>query len=352
MNTFAPTTSLSDKSVAMRIERLARSSIALSELAPNLTSIASKLAAGAQQQASQSREIAANVERMADELSKAMETLNLSSTSVSDIVAAIKRVADQTRILSINASIEAARAGEVGLAFGAVAREVESLAGQTTNATKQISGRVDTIKTNIQHAVEAAGLGPDADADLSRKGASIRRLGSEVNEMAAIATDTAGAARSVDATSGRVRSLCEDLLLCVGTFRLPAHENAVRVFHKVLGMREFSGTGRMGHEEAMRRALRELKIFELLYLTDESGRQSTSNMWVDGREDASVCGHDWSSRPWFRSVLESGEICVSDIYRSSATDSFCFTLSGPIFDAHGDFAGVLAADVNFANLLA
>jgi methyl-accepting chemotaxis protein len=176
MNTFAPTTSLSDKSVAMRIERLARSSIALSELAPNLTSIASKLAAGAQQQASQSREIAANVERMADELSKAMETLHLSSTSVSDIVAAIKRVADQTRILSINASIEAARAGEVGLAFGAVAREVESLAGQTTNATKQISSRVDTIKANILHAVEAAGLGSDADADLSRKGASILRL--------------------------------------------------------------------------------------------------------------------------------------------------------------------------------
>jgi hypothetical protein len=67
--------------------------------------------------------------------------------------------------------------------------------------------------------------------------------------------------------------------------------------------------------------------------------------------DGGVAGADWSRRPWFQSVLESGEISVSDIYRSSATDSFCFTLSGPVFDAEGRFAGVLAADVNFADLL-
>ena len=336
----------------MRIERLARSSIALSELAPQLTSIASRLASGAQQQASQSREIAANVERMAEELSHAMETLNLSSTSVSDIVAAIKRVADQTRILSINASIEAARAGEVGLAFGAVAKEVESLAGQTTNATRQISTSVDTIKVNIKNAVEAAGLGARAEVEEERKGMSIRRLGSEVNEMAAIATDTAKAAHSVDETSGRVRNLCEDLLLCVGTFRLPSHDNAVRVFHKLLGRREFSGNSRLSYETAMRDALRNAKMFELLYMTDAEGRQVTSNMWFDGHTDAEVYGKDWSGRPWFKSVLESGEVSVSDIYRSSATDSFCFTLSGPVFDEAGNFTGVLAADVNFAHILA
>ena len=351
MNTYAPTTAHTDTTVAVRIERLARSSIALSKLAPDLTNIASRLAAGAQQQASQSREIAANVERMADELARAMETLNLSSTNVGDIVSAIKRVADQTRILSINASIEAARAGEMGLAFGAVAKEVESLAGQTTNATKEISGSIDTIKTNITSAVKAAGLDAKDGDTASAKGLSIRRLGGEVNEMAAIATDTAKAARSVDETSERVRNLCEDLLLCVGTFRLPAHENAMRVFHRLLGEAAFSRPERRACEETMRRALREMKIFELLYLTDATGRQITSNLWSDGREDTSACGKDWSKRPWFKSVVESGELSVSDIYRSTATDSFCFTLSGPIFDLEGNFAGVLAADVNFADIL-
>jgi len=339
-----------ENDIEIRIERLARSSIALSKLAPELTAIASKLAAGAQQQAAQSREIAANVDRMADALSKAMETLNVSSESVGEIVAVIKRVADQTRILSLNASIEAARAGVVGLAFGAVAHEVESLAGQTTSATKQISSKVDLIRENIKTAVDAAGLAGD-ETGSDRKGTSIRRLGGEVNEMAAIATETAGAARSVDGTSGRIRALCEELLVEVGTFRLPAHDHAVNLFRQILGMREFASLSRGPSEDAMRRALRSSRIFELLYLTDASGRQVTSNLWADGREDAAVCGSDWSGRPWFRSVAQSREIAVSDIYRSSASDSFCFTLSGPVFAADGSLIGVLGADVNFADLL-
>jgi len=337
----------------VRIERLARSSIALSKLAPDLTAIASNLADGAQKQAAQSREIAENVDRMADELAKAMETLNVSSSNVSEIVSAIKRVADQTRILSINASIEAARAGEVGLAFGAVAREVESLANQTSSATKQISSRVETIKSNINTAVEAAGLSEESDDNDENvhKGTSIRHLGSEVNDMARIASETADAARSVNNTSKHIRGLCESLLIEVGAFRLPVHEKAMTLFRQLLGKSEFSSGNRNAYERGMREAIRNMRIFELLYLTDAEGRQISSNIWEDGRDDSSVFGKDWSSRPWFASVVSSGELSVSDIYRSSATDSFCFTLSGPVFDDEGRFVGVLAADVNFANLL-
>ena len=351
MNTEAPDRSIREtRTTEARIEHLARSSIALSQLAPELAGIASKLASGAQQQAAQAREIAASVDVMAAELSKAMETLNVSSESVGEIIAAIKRVADQTRILSINASIEAARAGEMGLAFGAVAREVESLAGQTSDATKRISNRVDDIRCNIRSAVNAAGLNKEAEA-VRRKGMSIRRLGTEVNEMAAIAADTAGAARSVDETSGRIRKLCEDLLLNVGRFRLPAHERASAVFRRLIGMSELASGNRSASEGVLRRAVTESRIFELLYLTDAHGRQISSNIWADGRVDTTKYGTDWSTRPWLRSVLESGEICVSDMYRSSASDSFCFTLSGPVFNARGELAGVLGADVNFAEIL-
>lgn len=352
VNTFTSSNAYvnnSSSGMEQKMERVARASIALSKLAPELTSIASTLASGARQQASQSREIAENVDNMANALSSAMETLNLSSSSVSDIVAAIKRVADQTRILSINASIEAARAGQIGLAFGAVAKEVESLAGQTSSATAQISNKVDSIRCNIKTAVEAAGLGEARTGEA--KGFSIARLGGEMNEMASIAVQTAQAAQSVDGTSENIRRLCEELLLEVGTFRMPAHEHAVSVFRQLCGMREFALGSRAECEGAMRRAVKTMRIFELLYLTDAHGRQVSSNVWSDGRVDSSVYGSDWSSRTWFRSVMQSGEISVSDIYRSSASDSFCFTLSGPIFDYEGNFKGVLAADVNFADLL-
>mgnify|MGYP001396310089 CR=1 FL=1 len=125
LNMCSAPTRKRDRTAEERIEKLAQASITLSQLAPELAGIASTLASGARQQASQAEMIADCVEKMADGLTSAMQTLEHSSTNVGEIVAAIKRVADQTRILSINASIEAARAGNVGLAFGAVAHEVE-----------------------------------------------------------------------------------------------------------------------------------------------------------------------------------------------------------------------------------
>jgi hypothetical protein len=350
LNMCSAATRKRDRTTEERIEKLAQASITLSQLAPELAGIASTLAAGARQQASQAEEIADCVEKMADGLTAAMQTLEHSSTNVSEIVAAIKRVADQTRILSINASIEAARAGNVGLAFGAVAHEVESLAGQTTQATARISGRVEQIRTDIRRALDAAGLDEKSNSGKAPT-MGIRQLGGQMKEMSGIATNTALAARSVDQTSSRIRTLCEELLLEVGAFRLPAHEHAVNLFRQLLGMDEFATGRREDCEAVMRKAVAQMRIFELIYMTDARGRQTSSNIWADGREDALVCGADWSRRPWFASVLESGEVSVSDIYRSSATDSFCFTLSGPLFDMNGDFCGVLAADVNFADLL-
>jgi methyl-accepting chemotaxis protein len=81
-----------------------------------------------------------------------IENLGTSSKDIGKIIQTIENIAKRTNLLALNAAIEAARAGEQGRGFAVVADEIAKLAEQTSNATKQISGMLDQILTDIENA--------------------------------------------------------------------------------------------------------------------------------------------------------------------------------------------------------
>lgn len=89
------------------------------------------------------------------ETAKRIKRLGESSQQISEIVALIGDITEQTNVLALNASIQAASAGEAGRGFTVVAEEVQRLAERSGEATKQISALVRTIQTDTQDAVSA-----------------------------------------------------------------------------------------------------------------------------------------------------------------------------------------------------
>lgn len=94
--------------------------------------------------------------RITGEVIGAIEELQDKSRSIVDIVNAINEIAEQTTLLSLNASIEAARAGEAGKGFSVVASEISKLADQSLTFASQIGAIIDEILEKTNQVVDIA----------------------------------------------------------------------------------------------------------------------------------------------------------------------------------------------------
>ena len=84
--------------------------------------------------------------------------------SIGEFSAIIDRIADQTKLLALNAAIEAARAGEHGRGFAVVADEVGKLASETASRTAQIRETVKRTRTQMDEVMEVMSSARDRSA--------------------------------------------------------------------------------------------------------------------------------------------------------------------------------------------
>jgi methyl-accepting chemotaxis protein len=94
--------------------------------------------------------------RIADQIIQSIQELEGKSKSIGKITAAINSIANETNLLSLNASIEAARAGAAGSGFSVVAQEIRKLADQSVQAVHDIETLVKDIQSRTKEAVRTA----------------------------------------------------------------------------------------------------------------------------------------------------------------------------------------------------
>jgi methyl-accepting chemotaxis protein len=82
-----------------------------------------------------------------------LAVLSEKAGNITGVITTITKVADQTNLLSLNASIEAEKAGEYGRSFAVIAREIRRLADQTAIATLDIEKIVNEIMTAVSSSV-------------------------------------------------------------------------------------------------------------------------------------------------------------------------------------------------------
>ena len=177
-------------------------------------------------------------------VSSAMDTINMSvqklqqsidevgkaSIEITNITEIIGNIADQTALLSLNASIEAARAGEAGRGFAVVATEIGQLANTSAEAVHNIEGLIsqinslvgDTVKQtresveNINHSSDLVGdtlrTFDSIFGNIDQVSTLVREMIKKVEKVDDVATNVAAISEEQAASSEEILATSQEMV--------------------------------------------------------------------------------------------------------------------------------------------
>lgn len=172
----------------------------------NLNSNATRMA----QEESESERIINELNASNNETKEAVmqvaDQINLMSTSIRDITAAldmIRNVADETTLLALNASIEAARVGEAGRGFAVVAQQINKLAEQSNSSIGKIEAVIDSVVSTSERMVV---IMADVKGKMEQQQS---KLDETMSKSVAVAGEVESSKQKIEVIRGNVDTLNE-----------------------------------------------------------------------------------------------------------------------------------------------
>jgi methyl-accepting chemotaxis protein len=161
-------------------------------------------------------------ERVTD-IATTILALSERTQQIGEIINTVNEIADQSKLLALNASIEAARAGEEGRGFAVVAMEVRQLAEQSRQAT----ARVADILNEIQQATNTAVMVTEEGSKQADSGASLVHVAGEaIRELAVTLETSAQAATQIAASTHQQTNGMDQLMAAIETIQQATAQTA------------------------------------------------------------------------------------------------------------------------------
>ncbi len=171
-----------------------------------------------------------NIEISIHNLEEAVNKVGTASGEIVDIIKLIGDIAEETNLLSLNASIEAARAGEAGRGFAVVASQIGVLAKNSADSVAHITSLINEINGLVDDAVKQAGSSAsdiESSADLIHIAVDtfdqifqniqetshlIEGVVEKINQVDQVATNVAAISEEQAASSDEILATSESML--------------------------------------------------------------------------------------------------------------------------------------------
>ena len=163
---------------------------------------------------------------------------NESAQKIKEATALITNIAEETNLLSLNASIEAARAGEQGRGFAVVAAQIQKLAEQSNESARQIEGIILSLIEDSDKAVatmnEVKEIMELQNENVTNTGTQVTQLLSDVDESLIMIGD-------VTEKTNKVNDVRSSVVDTVQNLSAIAQENAASTQETSASVTEISG---------------------------------------------------------------------------------------------------------------